>query len=229
MDIAGSIFLTNTEIYKLVLPINWSLTYELYFYLLFTLRFATRLNAVKIIMHIILFLMFLRIIFIWVDSGLAYFFASHFLVEFFAGVVLYIHRERLNNPWIAVIFALVAIISFAHGVQINALNNVVRIFTFGVSAISIIAVAITLENCKIYLANKIFIRIGDASYTIYLSHLLFLNIFYFSGLRTFLSTENWIIAEAGFFAYIFGIVWSSIIIYKKFEFPFYNFISKKIT
>ena len=39
LDIIGSFFLTNADMFQLILPVSWSLSYELYFYLLFLFTF----------------------------------------------------------------------------------------------------------------------------------------------------------------------------------------------
>jgi exopolysaccharide production protein ExoZ len=222
IDLLGSIFLINTNMFELLLPISWSLTYELYFYFIFVLLFAFPVGLVKVLIHVLLACMLLRIKFIWIDSGFAYFFLSHFLVEFLAGAILYIHRERFNSLWIALILALTSIIGYVYGIQTEALNNSPRVLSFGVGAIALVGLAITLENCNLRCTIERLIDIGNASYTIYLSHLLFLTLFYSSGIRNFLSNQYWLIGEIGFFTYIAVIVLISILFYKKIEFPIYK-------
>jgi exopolysaccharide production protein ExoZ len=222
MDLFGSIFLINTNMFELLLPISWSLTYELYFYFIFVLLFAFPIGLVKFLIHVLLAAMLLRVKFIWIDSGYAYFFLSHFLIEFLAGAVLYIHRERFNRPWIALVLAIVTLIAYVYGIQTEALNNSPRVLSFGLGAIALVALAITLENCNFRCTIKILLDIGNASYTIYLSHLLFLTFFYSLGIRNFLSNQYWIIAEIGFFGYMAAIILISIIFYKMVEFPIYR-------
>lgn len=222
INLLGSFFLTEVEMSRLLFPISWSLSYELYFYAMFALLFAFSIKTTQIIIHVALVAMILRITFIWIDSGPQYFFLSHFLVEFFAGSFLYIHREKLKQPWMIALFFIFAVIAYVYGIKWDARNNALRVFTFGSGAFFIVALSITLENCKIFSAPKWITSIGDASYTIYLSHLLFISLFYFSGLRGFLSQQNTLIAEAGFFSYIAAIVLVSVVIYRKFELPIYR-------
>ena len=221
-DLLGSVFLTSIDINRLLLPISWSLSFELYFYAIFTLLFALPAKAAKWAIHIALAAILLRMKFIYIDSGPQYFFFSHFLAEFFAGSVLYIHRDKLKSPWMALVFATAIPVAYAYGINWDARNNVARVITFGSGALFIVALAITLENCKIYKARQWMVGIGDASYTIYLSHLSLISIFWYSGLRTFLSHQHMLVAEACFFLCIAAIVLISIVFYRKVELPVYR-------
>ena len=45
LDLFGSFFLVNADMFQLVLPISWSLSYELYFYFLFLFTFIFRSSS----------------------------------------------------------------------------------------------------------------------------------------------------------------------------------------
>jgi peptidoglycan/LPS O-acetylase OafA/YrhL len=70
----------------------------------------------------------------------------------------------------------------------------------------------------------VFVQLGDASYTIYLGHLIFLAMFYLSGLRTFLSGYGHPLIELGFLAFIAASLIFSVMIYRCFEKPLYKFV-----
>lgn len=222
MDLLGSVLLTQVDMMKLLLPISWSLSFELYFYFLFALLFAMPIKVARIAIHLVLAVMILRISTIWIASGALHFFLSHFLVEFFAGAFLYIHHKRLDRAWMAVVFALVALLACKYGVDLGAKNNYLRVYTFGLAAFCLIALALTLEQCGLFRAGPVSIAIGDASYTIYLSHLLFLDVFYTFGLRDLFALQSPVLAEAGFFAYFLASLAVGVLLYQRVERPLYR-------
>lgn len=226
IDMLGSFFLTNVDMFRLLMPISWTLSFEIYFYFLFSLLFALPVKLAKIAIHVVLAALLLRITLIFIDSGPLYFFLSHFLVEFFAGAALYIYHKKLKKIWMAIVFIVIMILAYKHGIDVNARNNAYRVYTFGLGALCLLALALTLEQCKVYRAGKLSIAIGDASYTIYLSHLLFISLFYYSGLRNFLANQNTFIGNIGFFSYISAIIAISVVIYRKFELPIYRLATR---
>jgi len=65
-----------------------------------------------------------------------------------------------------------------------------RIATFGIGALGIVWTALILEKSLNFKPPRFLISIGNASYTLYLFHLLFLEIFYYVGLRNIFTSEH---------------------------------------
>lgn len=223
VNFIGSFFLISTSMNELLLPISWTLTYELYFYIFFAGLFAVRAETVKIIIPILFIAMLLITIFVRIDvDSLCSFLLSPFLLEFLSGSLLYFYRERLNSKWFILIGVVTSCFAFAYGVDADAKNGALRIYTFGLASFALVLTAIAVERSNIYKSNKYFKAIGDSSYTLYLSHLILIQIFYFSGIRTYLSgQEQWLI-ELGFFGFILFCLLFSYIFYRKIELPVYK-------
>ncbi len=219
LNLIKSFFLLDINMYKLVLPISWSLSYELYFYFLFL---ATFLFSVKILNRVIpiFFLIILSLVLLSNYTTIleSSFFYSHFILEFFAGVLLYIYQDKIIKIWILPIIILVSIISYYYGISHELKNGLYRVLSFGIGALTLVWTFLILEKFKIYQAKEYFVLLGDASYTIYLSHLVLIWLFYFSGLRNLFMFSPII----GWFLIVLIIISFSIIYYIKVEKPIYK-------
>ena len=218
----ASFFLTSNNLNELLLPVTWSLTYELYYYLLVFASFIFAEKVVRYLVQFALFIAIFRVFFFSIDTVYTKFFFADFLVEFLAGYVLYLHHKRLNRRWMFPVTALACVALFRVGVMQHATNNEIRVFTFGFSALCLVATFVTLEQCRLFKANWLLVSVGDASYTLYLSHLAFAALFYSLGVRTFLAHQFRLVSEFGFFAYIAFIIAFSVFVYQKFELPIYR-------
>jgi len=231
LDIIGSFFLTNYSQNELLLPISWSLSYEMYFYAMFTLMFALPSVWVKRLVVVLFVGMSARVLFLPLYHGTYwFFFTSPFLLEFFAGTAVYLCRDFLRFRALIPIWALMTVGAFSYGVMEGAHYGSMRVLTFGTAAAALLALAYSLEHNGVFKAGKSLVAIGDASYTIYLSHLIFLQLFFFSGLRNWLRDLPQLITELGFVAFIAAVLWSSHLIYRYFELPIYRWaISRRWT
>lgn len=229
IHLSESFLLINTDIFELLLSVSWSLSYELYFYIIFALFFAVRSEVVKVILPVLFVAIVFRLIFIHIDkdSPLS-FFLSHFLVEFLSGTLLYIYREKLKKRWLIIVGIIVAIAAYSYGIHIEARNGPYRVYSFGLGSFAIVLTALTLESCGVYKANKFITAIGDSSYTLYLSHIVLLQLFYFTGIRTFLSSHGQPLIEIGFASLILFCLAFSHIFYRKVELPIYKLACKTI-
>jgi len=225
LSLVDSIFLTSTDIFKLVLPVAWSLSYEIYFYGLFLLSFALSAAATKKLIVLIGVGLLARHLLLPASNNAAMsFLFSECLIEFFAGATIYICLKWLDKPWLVPITAGIAVVCYSIGMMLHATNGPVRIYTFGTGAACIVIAALAMERSHFYRAGSMFVQLGDASYTIYLGHLTFLAIFYLSGVRTFLSGYGHPIIELGFLAFIATSLIFSVMIYRYFEKPLYKFV-----
>lgn len=202
MKLLSSFFLTTIEAQRTVLYVSWSLTFELLFYAMVTAAFALSVQVVKPLVHVCAIGVFLILLltFSAPDSSALMFIS--FLLEFLAGMLVYIHRERLKSRlWIGPL-ALAVLVAFAIGAQFHATNGSVRIFTFGMGALTLVMLALVLEQSGTLIANKFWVALGDASYTLYLVHPCVLSVFYFWGIRDFLAGQSVFLRETGFFLYV---------------------------
>ncbi len=219
LDIPGSFFLTQPDMFKLVLPVSWSLTYELYFYLLFFFTFFLPVGALRWLMPAVTAMLAL---FAYRHIGHPFFF-SPFLLEFFAGVLLYVFKERLLHPKFFLLALLLTIYGYTNGIAADAKNGLIRIETFGLGAASLVWFMQILENHGLYRAGEWLKKIGDASYSLYLSHLILLQALFYLGVRKFFSVDSsmWL-PLTGLLVYIAVVVAFSRLYHVKVERPAYR-------
>ncbi|HEY3699133.1 MAG TPA: acyltransferase [Spongiibacteraceae bacterium] len=223
MNIWDSILLINPDMFKLILPVAWSLCFEIYFYILFTLSFFVSVNIVKRLLYLFFLLIILRCLFFYhPDRSAIDFFLSPFLLEFLSGAIVYQLIQRFSAAWLIPLTGVTALTLFACGVMLQAKNGPVRMYTFGFSAALLVYTAMLIDKNKVYQVKKLFLEMGNASYTLYLVHLLALTIFYFSGLRTLLSHMMLPVREVGYLLFLVATIASSIIIYRTIERPLYK-------
>lgn len=222
LDLVSSFFLTSADLPRLLMYVTWSLTYELLFYAIVTASFALPVRIVKLVTHVwgvvILFIL------IWKpDITLSIF--SCTLLEFLAGVMVYVHRDRLKSRWCLVPFALCAVVAFAIGARLHATDGAQRILAFGTGALALVLLAVTLEQSRTLIASRFWVALGDASYTLYLVHVSLFVLFYFWGIRDFLAGQPVVLRETGFFLYLALCLWISHVFYVRVEGPLYRWAS----
>jgi len=223
LDMFGSFLLMNDNMFKLILPISWSLSYELYFYLLFAFTFFI---PAKYLLRSVQFFIFILLSFILYTSFSSKiqnsFFYSPFLLEFFLGVLLYIYRNTLTKLWLLPISILFMLLSYYYGITHETKNGILRIATFGMGAFFMVLSLYILEQKYIFTAPKFFVHLGDASYTLYLSHLIILELFYMIGLRNLFQSTHQMLPLLGFLTILSLCIVFSIYYYQKIEKPLYK-------
>ncbi len=223
LDIVGSIFLLNADRFKLLLSVSWSLSYELYFYLLFTFSFFFTIKKLQIILPSFTLALVIVVLLVYSDPSLeSHFFYSPFLLEFFAGVLLYLYRDYLLNYWMLAVSIVAIILAYGYGIAFETKNGLFRVLSFGTASFFVVLLALILEYKGLFKASGKIVAIGDASYTLYLSHLILIQLFYMVGLRgLFTSTNSWI-PLIGWLVALMGTIGFSIIYYQKIEKPVYE-------
>ncbi len=223
LDVVGSFFLINVDMFQLVLPISWSLSYELYFYFLFLFTFIFSIKQLYVLIPVFIGLILFLVLYSFFNSEFQqHFFYSHFLLEFFAGVLLYMYKDHLMRSWILPVSLLIVIIAYSYGITYETKNGLFRVLTFGTGALFIVLGALILEQKNLYRAGKQFEALGNASYTLYLSHLIIIQLFYLFGLRGFFSSEGVVLPLIGLFVMIALTVIFSLLYYQKIEKPVYQ-------
>jgi exopolysaccharide production protein ExoZ len=169
--VAGSyLFLPVTDSaghFRPVLPVGWTLTYEFLFYLLFAIALEMRIDVLRVVipgLGLIAITALARTA--WPAWTVLF---DTIVVEFVFGVMLakWTLRGFRLPPAIAAVF-----ISFGFGLilMVPMISENARVLTWGVPAFAIVAGAISLEPLVGSALPDWLLTLGDASYSIYLSH-----------------------------------------------------------
>ncbi len=221
-DLFSSIFLLSTQMDRLMLPVSWSLTYELYFYTLFLGLFWVPVDIIKRLLPIA-FLVLASILLVYhpphtTTSG---FFISCFLLEFIAGSVIRVYVHRLTGPHVRYLAAAIGVAAVGLGAFFTTVYPL-RVTTFGVAGAALLVLAIATPGLPRKGMGSIIGMIGDCSYTIYLSHILFINLFYFTGLRDWFTKQGPGFAELGLAFLLLCCIIFSYVFYRLVELPLYR-------
>jgi exopolysaccharide production protein ExoZ len=154
--------------FRPVLSVGWTLTYEFLFYLFFAAALALRVDVLRIIvpgLGLIAVVALFRAE-TWPDWTVLF---STIVLEFVFGVALaqWTLRGYRLHPAVAtalVIGGFVAILVLPMG------HENLRVLTWGVPAFAIVAGAVSLELLIAPALPRWLLALGDASYSIYLSH-----------------------------------------------------------
>jgi len=154
-----------------VLPPGWSLDYEAVFYGLFTLvlfaprdaRFRLLLTALGAV-----------IVFGVLDPPAYYLGANMMLLQFAAGAWLARRRQlgRRILPEIGAALAAIGVLLLAAQGLTGLRSDLWRPLLWGVPAAMIVAGAVALEPLRALRPPAVVLRLGDASYAIYLCHFI---------------------------------------------------------
>ena len=203
VDLLRSATLTSVDLHRLALPISWSLSYELYFYLAIAAGWLFLGRSLRAGLWTALGLLGVWCTFVPYSEGtLLSFLTTPSILEFLAGALFYLHRDTLARRPLLPLYALATLVLLWLGVRSQATNELLRIRTFGASAFFLLCFFVTLEATGIFRAGKLAVVLGDASYSVYLLHLPFLSLFFGTGLRELLASANPLLAEAGFWAFV---------------------------
>lgn len=223
MSMLGSFTLTNVDMFQLVLPVSWSLSYELYFYLLFVFTFMFSLKQLYVAIPLFVGAILFLVLYAFFDASMpSRFFYSHFLLEFFAGVLLFMYQKHLMKLWLLPVSIVIMLISLWYGVGHELKNGLFRVLSFGTAALTLVFSVLILEHHKYFLAGKSLKSLGDASYTLYLSHLIIIELFYLSGLRNLFNSQSTFLPLLGFSLLLAICIIFSLLYYKKIEKPLYQ-------
>ncbi|WP_264293995.1 acyltransferase family protein [Diaphorobacter aerolatus] len=203
ISVLGSIFLWPQDLTKYLLAITWTLSFELYFYLMIALIILwNRVHATKILMTVGVAVIILNI-FYYVNGMylpqnesiakkylIIPFYTSPLIIEFICGffVADIMHKKAKINPIPWALAALISVV-LAYFYQMHGKLNqsgmagffhvIERVIFFGTFAVCLCICALGLEKRHVS-PFKALQRMGDASYSIYLSHIFFIALASFS-------------------------------------------------
>lgn len=156
-------------------PVTWTLSYELFFYLCFALLIISK--RLWIIPATILAISFYNIFINIPDISelqLNYFdfIFSGFNFEFMLGFLIFQYYEKIKLS--NLISVLLCVISFSiivfFGYYIGDFDSYKRVLTFGLPSGIILLSLLNLENNRAISFPKLTLKLGDASYALYLIH-----------------------------------------------------------
>jgi exopolysaccharide production protein ExoZ len=170
--VAGSyLFLPVTDSaghFRPVLPVGWTLTYEFLFYLLFAAALALRVDVLRVVIPGLGLIAAAALVRTETWPAWTILFDT-IVVEFVFGVMLakWTLRGFCLPPALAGLFVLVGlgVILVEPMVSENA-----RVLTWGIPAFAVVAGAVSLESAVGPALPRWLLNLGDASYSIYLSH-----------------------------------------------------------
>lgn len=161
----------SPEGYGTVLSVGWTLVFEITFYILFAVVLATRLPRLPTLAPVLIVLAFGAMIPFVARHGTLHFFANNKQLEFLFGMLL-----AASIPWVRRIPVPIAIVLAVAGFLPLLLWKLpLALFAFGglflgVPALAIVTAAVVLESRVGHRMPKWLLEIGDASYSIYLTH-----------------------------------------------------------
>ena len=152
-----------------MLPVGWTLTYEFLFYLLFTLALALRVDVLRVLVPglglFVIVALFRREG--WPAWTILF---NTIVVEFIFGVVL---AKLLLRGWVLpnAAAACLVVAGFALILAVPETSESLRVLTWGVPALAIVAGAVCLERRVATMLPRWLLVLGDASYSIYRSRI----------------------------------------------------------
>jgi exopolysaccharide production protein ExoZ len=170
--VAGSyLFLPVTDSaghFRPVLPVGWTLTYEFLFYLLFAVALAIRVDVLRIVipgLGLIAVAALARTE-TWPAWTILF---DTIVVEFVFGVALAKWTLRGFHLPPAIAGGLV-LAGFTSILMLPMVSENTRVLTWGLPAFAVVAGAVSLEPLVGPVLPRWLLTLGDASYSIYLSH-----------------------------------------------------------
>jgi exopolysaccharide production protein ExoZ len=177
------VLLPDGAVGSYVLPLAWTLTYELYFYLLFA-----ALLALKPLQRLLgLALIFSPSLFIpesvSAQNPIVGIILNPLVFEFFLGVLLaqIVMSGKAINHFASIALIIIGALMLVLELNNNVTDPMLRLFLWGVPALFIVAGVVLVQRprqrVKPNLAVRIGAWLGDRSYSLYLSHFFAISIF----------------------------------------------------
>ena len=151
-----------------VLPVGWTLSYEMFFYLLVALSLTLRVGLLRVAVPVLVAFSALAVV---ADPSwpAPFAFANTIVLEFLAGVLIGLAVQRgLSIP--AALGGVLLAGGFALLLFMPVVSGLLRPVTWGLPAAAIVLGAVALEDRLAPLLPRWLLASGDASYAVYLTH-----------------------------------------------------------
>jgi exopolysaccharide production protein ExoZ len=249
-NLPASFFLWPQSLNLVLLEVTWTLSYELYFYLLFSLlillskpgiRFGIVLVATLLLLFFNLYRHFIADSFgpdnIYYLSFWGQFLNSPFLLEFFCGALLaWWLEKRPDGP--ATSWFLAGCILFLLGGWVNVswysglieqgFHVVPRVFVYGIPACLILTGLVRMEAKGLQAPKRFSAVTGGASYAIYLSHILILTVVWNVGFNEMVAGWSANMIIAAYLGLVLFILVFSVLHYSLLEKPLHQLFKRWI-
>jgi peptidoglycan/LPS O-acetylase OafA/YrhL len=155
-----------------ILGVGWTLNYEMGFYAVFALLLGLGMRARVPAMALAFLALFILGKVLGTDNPFGVFLGHSITFEFVAGMALYLlHRQgRRATPIQAAALLCFAVLVFGWSAINGPPSLDMRFFLWGLPAIAVVFAALSFPDVKGRLGRPLEL-LGDASYSIYLSHL----------------------------------------------------------
>ena len=225
LDLVSSFLLIPQSHATNLAPITWTLSYELYFYLMMAMaiglggrRFIALPLAVAFSAAVLLKLGAIDM------PVAAQFLVTPHLLEFGAGcaVAIFVERRKIALPWVWLLFGIVgfvAVAAWTDAAGINLGNGKVRDLRVALVLPCSVAVLIGLVGLEGRLSMpRLLVKLGDASYGIYLWHMLVFSVF-----------RGWLIDPVKLPPVVAELTWMAIVVFLcAFSLASYRFIEQPV-
>jgi len=238
-DIVSSFLLTTSSLGDMLLPVAWTLQYELYFYLFFALLLAIprkyQIKMLFIALFVIVTVQLYAILFLdiynkehfYTVSRLYLFWFSPIVIEFFLGVFVayffeYARIRYLTPIVVLILLLLISALYYQNYKIVGSLEQGYytpqRVLFLGTLSMLLVACMVELNKREIRILPKIANSLGNASYSLYLSHTILLYLAYKTGVRNTIEDLDGY-HEVGMFLIIGIIIVYTLFHYKYIELP----------
>jgi exopolysaccharide production protein ExoZ len=169
-------FIPNPD-YKMFLAVAWTLVYEMFFYVIFSIAIVLSKNKTQAISRfstVIIFMVILTNLFGlqgdrlgWVN--LNYIIGDTLMLNFVMGAFCYFFYHTMQRMKFSGFMPPLLILILTTYASTLATAGVPRFFCFGLIAVLVVIITLMTEVKK---PSKVLTLLGNASYSIYLTHLL---------------------------------------------------------
>jgi exopolysaccharide production protein ExoZ len=154
--------------FRPLLPVGWTLTYEFLFYLLFASALALRVDVLRVLVPGLGLFVVVALFRTqgWPAWTILF---DTIVIEFIVGVVL---AKLILRGWLlpARVAACLVVAGFVLILAVPEGSEDLRTLTWGLPALAIVAGAVSLERHIASALPRWLLALGDASYSIYLTH-----------------------------------------------------------
>lgn len=241
LNILGSIFLTEIDFDKRLLPVSWTLTHEIYYYIVLISMFFIFKRKILLTSGVA-FVLFLIGAFVHNNNSggehmLLQFLLSPYSLEFFSGSLLYCafkyvkNLEKIHPVWLlflSLIMFMMANVYLENLIDTYKNKLALRVVLCGTGGLLMITAFICAEKQKMVTHAQAFISLGSSTYTLYLFHAPMLEVFYGTGLRTWLGSKSQFTIEIGFVCLLTVIIYVAHFLGKWIELPLYRYLVRKL-